>query len=427
MSNYQNILGMNARNRIYVSQNSTETRRICHSKLNTKLLMAEHGINTPQVYKIITEAHDIEEYNWSDLTDNFVIKPGNGSGGKGIIVIKRQISSETWTDTLGKSITLDEIKVHAADILEGKYSTHTNIGNNIIIEERIPIHPILLRYSFGGTPDLRIIIYNGVPVMAMLRLPTRESEGRANLHQGAIGVGIDLATGITTQAITASGNTIRYVPATRRKLNGLLVPFWHKALTTATEAAQAANLVYGGVDLFVHKEKGPMVVELNTQPGLQIQVANGLGLKRRLERVEGLNVLNPQHGVKIAQYLFSTDLVNKAPPAISQEKTVLQVNEEVIVIGDGKQRELVPAVVDTGRFRSAISRQLAEDLGLLDPEDLLWFTKGEGGERSPVIEVQLYLKKKKIKTSMVVSRALDKGRNRIKLGRQDLKDFVLNL
>ena len=37
--------------------------------------------------------------------------------------------------------------------------------------------------------------------MAMLRLPTKASGGRANLHQGAIGAGVDLVTGVTHHAV----------------------------------------------------------------------------------------------------------------------------------------------------------------------------------------------------------------------------------
>ena len=51
--------------------------------------------------------------------------------------------------------------------------------------------------AVGGTPDVRIILYRCVPVMAMVRLPTRESRGRANLHQGAVAAGIHLGSGRT--------------------------------------------------------------------------------------------------------------------------------------------------------------------------------------------------------------------------------------
>jgi len=37
--------------------------------------------------------------------------------------------------------------------------------------------------------------------MGELRLPTKDSSGKANLHLGGIGVGIDMGTGVTTTAI----------------------------------------------------------------------------------------------------------------------------------------------------------------------------------------------------------------------------------
>jgi len=36
-----------------------------------------------------------------------------------------------------------------------------------------------------GLPDIRIICFNMVPVIAMLRIPTELSDGKANLHSGA--------------------------------------------------------------------------------------------------------------------------------------------------------------------------------------------------------------------------------------------------
>jgi len=43
-----------------------------------------------------------------------------------------------------------------------------------------------------GLPDIRVIAYNMVPVMAMMRIPTKESGGKANIHGGACAVGIDI-------------------------------------------------------------------------------------------------------------------------------------------------------------------------------------------------------------------------------------------
>jgi hypothetical protein len=58
------------------------------------------------------------------------------------------------------------------------------------VEELLEVHPALTKIVNDGVPDVRVIVHRGVPVMSMMRLPTRRSRGRANLHQGAIGAGV---------------------------------------------------------------------------------------------------------------------------------------------------------------------------------------------------------------------------------------------
>ena len=54
---------------------------------------------------------------------------------------------------------------------------------------------------YEGVPDIRIVVFNGYPVMAMLRLATHASDGKANLHQGAVGVGLALDSGRCLNAV----------------------------------------------------------------------------------------------------------------------------------------------------------------------------------------------------------------------------------
>ena len=163
-------------------------------------------------------------------------------------------------------------------------------------------------------------------------------------------------------------------------------------------------------------------MELNTSPGLNIQLANDRGLKRRLARVSDLEVLNAEHGIKIAQALFQSRLATNfiAP----DEKAPISFIETGDIIGD-KETRSISFIVDTGRQRSSISRELAIDLQLCEPEDLLWFQATESGEKAPVIEVTFILAGKKVKTAMLVSKALDKAKNKIRLGRQDLNSFII--
>ncbi|MGD9129740.1 MAG: sugar-transfer associated ATP-grasp domain-containing protein [Candidatus Woesebacteria bacterium] len=419
------ILGMNARNQLYTSFNSNTAKAICSSKYATKILLGNNNIPTAKLYGILGTIEDINDYDWKKLEKDFVIKPTNGNAGKGVVAFSTKHKNKLeWKDRLGEIWDLEDIKLHCFDILEGQYSTYGD-KNHIIIEERVPIHPKLLRYTYKGTPDIRVIVFNSVPIMALLRLPTEESEGRANQSQGAIGVGIDMATGITTYAAAHKNQLIKYLPGTKKKLNGIIIPFWTKVLKTAIEASNAAKLMFSGVDIFLHKEQGPMVVELNANPGLSIQVANKAGLRRRLERVEDLNVLNPDHGVRISQALFAESFADKIKA--KEGLTIVQPREEVIVQGENKVKQTVTALINTGRYRSAISGQLSSQLGLIDVDDLLWFQQEAGEGKVPVVEIKVKLKEKRLKTAMIVSKKLNKGKHRIEIGRKDLAGFLVGV
>lgn len=423
MPKASDILGMNARNQLYTSLNTTAAKRFGTSKYATKVLLENKGIPTARVFGILGTKEDINEFPWETLDGNFVIKPSNGNAGKGILIIKRQETDKKhWLDTFGKRISLEEIILHCDDILAGQYSTYGAIPN-VIIEERVPIHSKLLKYAYKGTPDIRVIIFNSVPVMAMLRLPTPESEGRANLHQGAIGVGIDMFSGVTTYGITGKGEDITTFPNSKKKINGIIIPSWTQLLTVAITAAEAAGLAFCGVDLFIHEDKGPLVVELNANPGLSIQLANHAGLRRRLDRVEDITVLNPEHGVKISQALFAENFSDK----IKAEEGLKIVSpfETLIVFGDNKVKEEVPALMNTGRFRSAIASELAKRLGLIDLDDLLWYQQEKEEGRVPVVEVPFKLKDQKKTSGMVVSMKLNKSKYPIEIGRNDLKGFLV--
>jgi hypothetical protein len=259
--------------------------------------------------------------------------------------------------------------------------------------------------------------------MAYMRLPTEESEGRANQSQGALGVGIDIGTGLTTYAAAHKTELIRYLPGTEIELRGIQIPFWDQVLLTAVKAANAADLVFAGVDLFIHKDKGPMVVELNYRPGLSIQIANQAGLRKRLERVEDLNVLNPKHGVRIAKALFAENYFE----AEEERLTIVNPKEDIIIFGDNSRTEKVLALIKTGRYRSALASDLARDLGLIDLEDLLWYQQEAGEGKVPVVEVEFELNEERVKTTMIVSKRLNRSRHKVELGRRDLAGFLVKV
>jgi alpha-L-glutamate ligase-like protein len=421
------ILGLNARAQLYSYRvNDHKAKRTATSKLATKRAMASVGIPVPQMFSKFIRAEDVVSFDWKKLPDSFALKPNKGLGGEGIIVVKKRSKDGIgWITTARKKVFEDDFKLHVLDILEGAYSMR-NVPDVAYIEEYIGRHKAFKKYAFRGTQDIRIIVFNKVPVMAMLRLPTRESGGRANLHQGAIAVGIDIATGITTKAYW-HGKYIRYKPDSKRKLHGIKIPSWTRVLEIAVNCQIATGIGYLGTDIVLHPEKGPMVLELNYQPGLSIQLANQAGLHRRLVRVDDLNVKDAEHGVKIAKALFASHFADrvKAEEGVKTLKTV----EDVKVYGKGKSVK-IKARVDTGAVRSSIDEELAGRLGLLEEDNILWrrryaYRSASGKQSRPVIGLSFRLGGRKIATTASVA-----NRKRLTtpllIGRNDLQGFLVS-
>ena len=126
--------------------------------------------------------------------------------------------------------------------------------------------------------------------MSMLRLPTKASRGRANLHQGAVGVGIDLERGITYGGVWRD-RSFDVHPDTGVSIRGIMIPNWTSVLKTSIQISQAIGLQYIGVDVLLDAKDGPLILEANARPGLSIQIANRCGIWRRL------NEINTKHGL----------------------------------------------------------------------------------------------------------------------------------
>jgi len=280
------ILSMNRRNFAYIlKQNPRHLFPLVDDKLKTKKLAIKHNINVPDLYGVIEFQHEVNSiYSIIKDKDSFVIKPAHGSGGRGIMVIK--IVNDQLFSASGKLISKAEIYKHITNILSGLYSLG---GQNdvAIIEECIDFTDEFDKFSYQGVPDVRIIVYRGFPVMAMIRLSTKESDGRANLHQGAVGVGIDLKTGKAIQAVM-NDKIITHHPDTNADLTKLYIPKWKEHLLLACKSYEMTNLQYIGSDIVLDKNKGAMMLELNARPGLAIQIANGAGLKKNLKIIDKL-------------------------------------------------------------------------------------------------------------------------------------------
>lgn len=416
------ILGMNSRY-WYTKMNPGSAKKYGFSKLLTKQLMEKENIPAARLYHVFNTSSDLDVVNWQSIPTPFVIKPASGSAGKGVWIIKKKVENkEEWLNQENVVVTKDDIELHIRNILDGEFSTWGS-DHQAIVEEMIPSHPTLAKYAYKGTPDIRVIVFNSVPVMAMTRIPTQESQGRANLDKGALGLGIDMATGATTYGLYGKSDRITHFPNSKKKINGILIPQWTKVLETAVQASNAAGYMFMGADLFIHPEKGPMIVELNGFPGLSIQLANRAGLKKRLDRVEGLEVRNAQHGVKIAQALFAESFADKI--TIEEGTPIISSRPTVEVFSDSSKSHQALAVVDTKRDRSIISEEFADELGLVDMDDLLFRQQEALEGKLPVVGVTIKIKNQKIETAMMVSKRLNKTKHKLELGKKDLQGFLI--
>ncbi len=279
------VLGMNARNfHIIGKLNPRHLYPLVDDKITTKNLAIKHGVKTPKMIGIIE--HQFEVKNILEIVKHhseFVVKPSHGSGGKGVLVIKNY-TVDSFTIPSGKTISYNELYQHISNILSGLYSLGGKY-DTALIEEVVHFSDIFKDYSYQGVPDVRIIVYKGYPIMAMTRLSTAKSGGRANLHQGAVGVGLDIKTGKTKKAVQHN-LPITHHPDTGANLHNIEIPLWKEHLLIAAKAYEMTGLGYFGADIVLDAQKGPMMLELNARPGLAIQIANGSGLKKAIKRVD---------------------------------------------------------------------------------------------------------------------------------------------
>ena len=280
----QGVVGINGRNLEFVfAYNPRRLYPVVDDKVTTKYLAMDAGVQVPELFAVLEfPGHLSRLRKVAQESKEFVIKPARGPGGGGILVI-----GGTTTTGLRKAsgdlLSWDDVRYHVNNIFSGMFSLGGG-SDRAIVEQRLHPHPVFNNLAFRGVPDLRIIVFRGVPVMAMLRLPTSISDGKANLHVGGVGVGVDMATGITTKGVCFNKPIERH-PDFDTPIKGFQVPSWREALDTASQLGHSIGLGYIGVDLVIDERLGPVMLEPNARPGIAIQTANGQGLLNRLRRI----------------------------------------------------------------------------------------------------------------------------------------------
>ncbi len=361
LKNRRLVLGRNERYLKYIRPyNLSRSIKIADNKVLSKLILSKNNIPVPKKIKLIGSRSHLNSFDFDSLPKSFVIKPVRGVRGGGVEIFYNRDKQGRWIRADRSRMSLNDLKSYIQDILDGKYSLF-NQPDKVLIEERVRPHKNFKPYIYKGTPDIRIIVFNKIPIMSYIRLPTRESNGKANLDLGAIGAGIDMAVGKTTNAIIGKAKNIEFTPGTRLPLSGIKIPYWNKILRYAVETSKVTGLGLAAIDFLIDADKGPLIVELNARPGLSIQLANNDGLRWRLRKARGIKVKTIEQGIRLAKDLFGGEIEEEIETITG--KQVIGLVEEITLIGKNDLKEIIKAKVDTGADSTSIDTQVAKLLG----------------------------------------------------------------
>ena len=305
------VLGLNQRNaELIMKLNPRRLYPRVDDKVLTKRLALEAGMAVPELYGLISSQAEVRNLQQIvESRESFVIKPAHGSGGDGILVIAGQSHRRRGSYRMINGLLMkeSELKHHVSNIVSGQYSLSGN-PDTALIEYCVKFDPLFAELSYQGVPDIRVIVYRGYPIMAMVRLPTRMSEGKANLHQGAVGAGVDLSSGETLKGVLGN-DVVDEHPETGALIAGLYVPHWDFILQSSARSCEVTGLGYLGVDIVIDRDRGPLILEMNARPGLNIQIANCAGLAHRVKTIDEIFDANadPITRARIARREFAAE------------------------------------------------------------------------------------------------------------------------
>ncbi len=295
------VVGINRRNRdLILRYNPRRLFPLVDDKVRTKELARAAGIPTPDLYAVLRTEREARRL--PDLLERHpscAIKPAHGAGGDGILVLDGRRGARLRRSN-GLWLLEEEVAFHVSNVLSGVYSLGA-IRDVAMVEARVEFSSHFEHLSHGGVPDIRVVVLRGYPVMAMVRLPTRQSDGRANLHQGAVGAGVDIGSGRTQEGVWLD-ERIAHHPDTGEPIAGVEIPEWGSILTLAARCHDITGLGYLGVDVVLDRQRGPLLLELNARPGLGIQIANDAGLDERCRAVEAALARGDRSAAERASY-----------------------------------------------------------------------------------------------------------------------------
>ncbi len=279
------VIGLNERNiKLIYPNNAKKHYPLADDKVLTKEILHQYNIPCAETYAVIEYNSDIKKaWQTCKKYNTMAIKPANGCGGGGIKIIKKNLNGD-WTSS-GKVITERQIFQHMAATIMGFFSLGSH--DRVLIEQCIEPHPFFHEIYPQGVPDFRIITLDHKPLMGMLRMPTDRSDGKANLHQNGVGIGVDMGKGTLTQVFDGK-NYFDYHPDSKFLVKDIPIPHWEEILEISVATAKAFPLNYLGIDIVIDKYKGPQIMEINVRPGLGIQLVNKQGLKEIINTSEDI-------------------------------------------------------------------------------------------------------------------------------------------
>jgi alpha-L-glutamate ligase-like protein/uncharacterized protein (TIGR02421 family) len=401
------VLGINARNLLYIRPlNKKKAIKLADSKLKSKSFLSARGIPVPKLYGMIRGVDEIDKFDFSSLPNSFVLKPNRGAGGEGIIPVWDRRDGK-YILSGGQEWTQDQLEEHIADIISGRFSI-SGISDIAFFEQLLICDERLAKFAYKGLPDLRIVVYNLIPIMAMLRLPTRASKGKANLHQGAVGVGIDIAKGQATHIV--QGTRILDEVPDAGEIRGLEIPYWDEILMISSQLQMATNLGYMAADISIDQNSGPVLLEVNARAGLGLQIANLAPLRRRLEQVANVKVPNPEKGVRVAKDMFG-NVIEKEIKQITGKAVVGTIEPVKVLVGSRPYR--VMAHINSNIEKSQIDFKFAEKTGLKSDQD----------DVAP--KIKFILAGKRVQTIVSFTDLSTKDYDLV-VGRRDLSGFLVD-
>lgn len=351
-----NALGINERNLSYIRRyNSKHAIHIADDKLLTKNILSEKGIPTSKLIRVIRTHKALKKIDFKKLPISFVVKPCSGVEGGGIEIFYNRDSKGNYIKASGERWSANDLQNHCRKILDGDYSMN-NLPDKIIIEERVKISKDFRNFTYKGTPDIRVIVFNSIPIMSYIRIPTKSSDGKANLALGAIGCGIDLDSGITTTGVIGKSEIITKFPNTNLSVSGIKIPYWNKILKYSILCSRTTGLGFCAVDFLLDKDLGPVVVELNARPGLSIQIANQDSLKWRLKKAKGIKIRGDiDKAIRIAKDLFGGEIQEELEDISG--KQIIGKDNTLKIIFEGYQKTF-PVKLNLEKKMSSIPLEL---------------------------------------------------------------------